>query len=428
MKQKSLAAFIPKVILAVSLLSILICSKALADTNKDEPAWPSWRGQNGDGISKETDWNPKALADGARVLWNVNIGPGYSNVVIQANRLYTMGWGNGESIFYCLDAATGKVLWQTPFFKSTNFPQATPAIDGDRVYGVGTDGMVLCLHAADGKILWTKDLKIDFKATPPSELWAASPVVEGDLLLVNANTRALALDRLTGDFRWGIDDEVPRGSWGSYATPVVGELNGKRYALFFGPSTLNAVDVKSGEKAWSYRHGDAQHPVADPVVVAGKVFLPAPTSGTLLDPAGNTPRIVWSSPQFSTWLPGPIAIDGYLYGTFLAGFSSVSDWTQLKSLNLPFYCIDFKTGSVAWERVMKYVSVMSAAGKLIMLDLNGTLRIAEATPGSYKELSSADVLAGAEKARTFATPPVLCEGRIYCRNFAGDLICIDVSK
>jgi hypothetical protein len=30
--------------------------------------------------------------------------------------------------------------------------------------------------------------------------------------------------------------------------------------------------------------------------------------------------------------------------------------------------------------------------------------------------------------RRFYTPPVLCNGLIYCRNYAGELICIDVRK
>ena len=62
----------------------------------------------------------------------------------------------------------------------------------------------------------------------------------------------------------------------------------------------------------------------------------------------------------------------------------------------------------------------------VMVD--GTLRIAEATSSSYRELSSADVLGGEKRPRIFATPPVLCNGKIYCRNYAGDLICVDVSK
>lgn len=57
----------------------------------DDFDWPGWRGPNGDGISNETDWDPEALAEGAEILWKVDLGMGYSNVAINDNRLYTMG-------------------------------------------------------------------------------------------------------------------------------------------------------------------------------------------------------------------------------------------------------------------------------------------------------------------------------------------------
>jgi hypothetical protein len=52
--------------------------------------------------------------------------------------------------------------------------------------------------------------------------------------------------------------------------------------------------------------------------------------------------------------------------------------------------------------------------------------VAKTSPEGYTELAAVDVLKGAKKARVFPTPPVLCGGRIYCRNYAGDLVCIDV--
>ena len=75
---------------------LIICSFGLytAVCNADEYNWPQWRGPNSDGISNETDWNPEALAGGPKILWKVNLGTGYSNVVIQDDRLYTMGMYN----------------------------------------------------------------------------------------------------------------------------------------------------------------------------------------------------------------------------------------------------------------------------------------------------------------------------------------------
>ena len=74
------------------------------------------------------------------------------------------------------------------------------------------------------------------------------------------------------------------------------------------------------------------------------------------------------------------------------------------------------------------VSLIAADGKLIILEDDGTLHIAKVTPTSYQEISSCDVLEGERKIRHFWTHPVLCNGLIYCRNYPGELICIDVRK
>jgi outer membrane protein assembly factor BamB len=58
---------------------------------------------------------------------------------------------------------------------------------------------------------------------------------------------------------------------------------------------------------------------------------------------------------------------------------------------------------------------------LIVLGEKGKLVIAEATPDGYKELASAQILEG-----KCWTVPVLANGRIYARNAAGDLVCVNV--
>ncbi|MCX6374899.1 MAG: PQQ-binding-like beta-propeller repeat protein, partial [Armatimonadetes bacterium] len=93
--------------------------------------------------------------------WKVDIGFGYSDVVIQNGRLYTMGLVKGKWTFECLDAATGAPNWQQ-VFDSVMEPMSTPCVDGDRVYGLGKDGIVLCLRTSDGKPVWKKSLKDDF--------------------------------------------------------------------------------------------------------------------------------------------------------------------------------------------------------------------------------------------------------------------------
>ena len=81
-----------------------------------------------------------------------------------------------------------------------------------------------------------------------------------------------------------------------------------------------------------------------------------------------------------------------------------------------------------WKKQMNPAQLISASGKLIILEIDGILRIAEAVPSAYIEISSCDVLGGERKPRKFLSYPIPYNGRIYCRNFAGDLVCIDVSK
>ena len=85
-------------------------------------------------------------------------------------------------------------------------------------------------------------------------------------------------------------------------------------------------------------------------------------------------------------------------------------------------CLDFGTGQVRWiEEGIGAGALMAADGKLIVLSERGILIIAGATPERFKPLAQAQVLGG-----KCWTVPVLANGRIYCRNAAGDLVCVDV--
>src|SRR5213080_5012447 len=51
--------------------------------------WPQWRGQNRDGIAKETGLLKKWPANGPSLLWQVkDLGSGYSTPSVAAGRLY----------------------------------------------------------------------------------------------------------------------------------------------------------------------------------------------------------------------------------------------------------------------------------------------------------------------------------------------------
>ena len=67
-------------------------------------------------------------------------------------------------------------------------------------------------------------------------------------------------------------------------------------------------------------------------------------------------------------------------------------------------CLELATGRLVWEKLLS------------------------ASPHGYREICRADVAQEGQPGQKFWTPPVLCGGRIHCRNYRGELVCVEVSR
>jgi outer membrane protein assembly factor BamB len=379
----------------------------------------------------ESDWDPDALAGGPNILWSVDLGKGHSNVAIKDNYLFTMGFQDRENFVYCLNAETGEEIWRYSYeSRSGTFgPQPTPIVEDKYVYALNIEGVLMCLKVKNGKRRWVKDLVNEYDVVEPYYAFSGSPVIEGDLLILTANTSGIALNKKTGKKVWGSDIpletlRLPYGTGPHYTTPVVYDSKGKRHVIISSYIGLHAVDVETGKVFWLYEWEPLRGvQTTDPLVFDKYVFITQydeKYGSVLLEIEGGEPQVLWESLNMESNISSPVLIDGYIYGV------DGGPYPKRGSLQ----CLDAKTGELMWEEKLngKPISLMAADRKLIILDEKGTLYIAEATPASYKEISRCDVLVGEQKFRQFYTPPVLCNGKIYCRNGNGDLVCIDVSK
>jgi len=419
------------------ITAICSCTKPADDAGFD---WPQWRGPDGNGQSRETEWDPASIAT-PKVLWKADIGRGYANVVIQGGRLYTAGLiSNGGFTVFCLDAATGRRIWQRSF-ESRNYPRATPAVDGDSLFVLTMEGLLYGFNSRTGRQRWRKDLVVDYGVLKPYYSFAGSPVVEGDLVLLTANTAGIAVKCETGELAW--DSEPPPreasiSDWNGtdYSTPVLCSLNGAETALLYSWKGLSSVETRSGRILW-------QHPwkhrynlqCADPVVIGNTILLASvwnpdfSRKSIMLDTTSKDPRESWSSPDLVSDITTPVVIDGHIYGCNGSVHQGVDP--DVASLR----CVELATGRLLWEEMLpdpgkrvQQISLSAANDILIVLDDIGTLYTANASPEGFKEIARCDVLKGASRPRAFWTPPVLCNAKIYCRNLAGDLVCIDVSR
>jgi len=373
--------------------------------------WYRWRGPDANGISKETGWSIAWPIEGPKQLWKANVGTGFSSVSVSKGRVYTVGNKEKQDTVYCFDANTGAVLWKHPYAAPLDSkyyeggPSATPTVDGDRVYTLSKRGQVFCFDASTGKVAWSKDLAKELGVKTPTWGFAGSPLVEGNLVIVNLGGAGTALDKATAKVMWTSGKEEA-----GYSTPVPFNSGGERCAALFLAESVAAVRIKDGREIWR-QTWKTSHDVnaADPITDDNNVFISSGYNrgAALLKINAGRPTVAWENKNMRNHFNSCVLLDGQLYGF---------DESELK-------CVEFQTGKAKWtERSLGKGSLMAADGKLIVLGEKGELVVVEATAVSFKPLSRAQVLGG-----LCWSPPVLSNGRIYCRNAKGDLVCLDVS-
>jgi outer membrane protein assembly factor BamB len=385
--------------------------------------WPQFLGPTRNGVSTETGLNGTAGKNGPRVLWQRPVGQGWSGPVVAGELLILFHRLRDNEVVECLGATDGKQQWRfdypTSYVDDFGFdagPRATPLVAGKHVYTLGAEGKMHCLELATGKKLWERDVQTDYQAPKGFFGVATSPVLEGDLLLINIGGKdagIVALNKDTGKEVWKATKDAA-----SYSSPVVATIDGARHALFFTREGIVSLDPANGKvrfsKRWRSRN-NASVNAASPVVVDNEVFFSAcyETGAILLTARKDGFDEIWSNDEsMSNHYATSIYKDGYLYGFH---------GRQEQKANLR--CIEWKTGKVQWTQERFGCGSMIRAGNdLIILSEDGELVLVEATPKGYREKSRAQMLGSACRA-----PIALANGRLYARD-TRKLVCLELKK
>ena len=366
--------------------------------------WPQFRGPQRDGVSRETGLLPEWPADGPAELWTVELGGGYSGIAVSDGRLFTMFSAGGDEFVVALEVASGKELWRVRAgdkFKDMfgDGPRSTPTVDGERVYALGAKGKLLALSAADGKQLWSHDLVEAYGAESPKWGFAASPIVDGDLLLLDVGGSdggsIVAFDKKSGAERWRSQDDTA-----SYSAPIIIEVGGQRQAVFFTATRIVSVDPADGKLLWKKTWKTAYD-----VNAATPVFIPPDrlfissgydVGGAVYKVGATGVEELWRNREMKNKFHTSVLHDDHLYG-----FDEKI-----------FKCIDAATGRMMWQaRDFGHGSLIYADGHLLALGDKGLLGLVEANPEAYREKSRATVLKGKSW-----TPPTLADGKLFVRD------------
>jgi outer membrane protein assembly factor BamB len=397
---------------AVSALAITLGALAVvaqAAPPPYDPSWPCWRGADGTNVSAETGWTTEGAEE---PLFRVAVGRGHSSVAVAGGRLYTQGFdeAQGRDRYVCLDARTGAELWShaVPAELDANShgggTHGTPAVHDGVVYAFERQGVLRAFDAGTGAPRWTRDLVADHGVKATDYGFGSSPLVAGELVVVNAQ-RVIAVERTTGETRWLTDD---LGAY--YSTPALCNVRGRAAVASFDRPGLDLVDLATGERFghFPFVKGQTSVSASTPVVVdASRLFI---SSGyghgaALVDVSGAEPVAIFETRAMRTQLSGCTLVGGHLYGF---------DETILKCLDLD--------GKERWRTRGHGMGALTASdGRLIVLSASGELVIVAAQPEKYVELAKRDVLDGG----SFWATPVLCGGVIYLRSGEGELVALD---
>jgi len=420
--------------------------------------WPCVLGPTHDEVSVETHLTTTFPKTGPNLVWEMNKGEGYAAAVVGQDRLIVFHRVKDDEVIDCLNPANGDRYWRHSYptayldeYGYCNGPRSSPTIAGNAVFAVGAEGKLNCLDLETGAVRWKHDLLKEFKLRQNFFGVGSSPLVEGNVLVVNVGANGgpcvVGFEVGTGKVVWKAGNQ-----WGpSYASPVPATLHGKRRVLVFAGGRSNpptggllCIDPATGttdfEFPWRGTVRDSVN-ASSPVVLGNQIFISEcyGSGGALLDVAADmTAKPAWTNLNFGTHFMSAIVKDGYLYGVDGHGPEDAF-----------LVCVDQKTGKEVWRTQPQWNEtigtgnsarettlglfrcwLMPVDGRVLILGEYGHLVWAELSPKGYREISRAWLFAAGET----WTPPVLSKGLLYLCQSARDpahgtgprLLCYDM--
>ena len=411
------------------LLLSLIITFAVNLTAQD---WYQWRGENRNGIYKESNLNLNWSEKKPALLWTFEqAGAGYSSPVIVENILYCHGGTNSKDFAFALDTKSGTLKWKQILGNlylqdRGNGPRGTITVDGNKLYLIRGGGQIHCLSTDDGKMLWEKDFQKDFGGSLMSGWgFSESPLIDGDLVICSPGGEKgsiIALDKNSGEVVWRCSELTDKSG---YSSAIVADVDGIRQYVQLTEKGIAGVEAKTGRLLWKHDiEGFRVAIIPTPIFHDNKVYITVGYNvGSVLiglsrDGDNIKSEIIYANKNLVNQHGGAVLVNGYVYG-----FSDAHGWV----------CQDFKSGENIWTHRVNDVAkgaVLAVNDKLLLLnERNGLVTIIEASPKGWKEFGRMEFPKRSKEAsaqdKMVWAHPVVSNGKLYLRDHEF-LFCFDL--
>ena len=381
------------------LLAFLAATPSIAED------WPRWRGPTADGVWTETGVLERFSSPQVPIRWRAEVGPGYTSPTVAAGRVFLMdrdvqGARQAERVL-CFDAETGRSVWTHEYdcpYSKIGYqagPRACVTIDGDRAFALGAMGNLHCLDAATGKVQWSHDCNQEYRIDMPIWGIAASPVVDGDLVIVvvgGQDACVVAFDKHDGREVWrALSDRA------QYSTPVLIQQAGVSVLVCWTGDSVSGLSPKSGKVLWRHEFPPNKMPigVASPVVQGDRLFLTSFYDGSLmlrLKQDQPAVEVLWKRTGVSerqtdalhSIISTPVFLGDYVYG--------VDSYGEMR-------CLRAENGDRVWENLTatpksrwSTIHFVQNGDKSWLFNERGELLIGQLMPQGFREISRAKLL------------------------------------
>ncbi len=382
----------------------------------DIPQWPRFRGPNGSGIASD---DIPAVWSQANRHWKVKLpGVGHGSPVVWGGRVFLLVADSttGERRPLCVDAASGKILWQVSVnemphkhHKFNSLASTTPAVDADRVYfSWGTPRkLTVAAYTHDGTPAWERDLG----PVKREQGFACSPIVHDGLVILSNDQEEdcalYALEAATGKVRWKLPREENHSN---YSTPCIFTPPGGKPQVIVSSWRLGVtgVDVSNGRQLWQnsvFALSKSERAIGSPVVagelvIANCAFVNGPKHVVALRPDGASGSMAeaWRLEKTVPHIPSVLAVG-----------ERVFLWNDQGIVT----CAKLASGEVLWQERLAgdtFGSPVCAGRRLFAVDKGGVVTCIAAS-------DKPEVLGRFELGENCQSTPAVAGGRMFIRSW-----------
>lgn len=409
------------------VLAIAAALAALVDAPVAESdVWPQWGGPNRnfvtDAPNLALEWPP----GGPRRIWQRPLGDGFSAIVSDGPRLYTLYRDGENDVAVALDGASGRTIWESryaaPFTETCSqqhgpIPRAAPLVAGDLLITVSAGGLMNAFDRQKGTKLWSRDLIEGSADAVRACGYSTSPMAYKNTILTTVGGKGrgvVAIDAATGQVAWQAHDFQ-----NGYSSPILIDLDGRPELVVFTYGEIAGLNPDTGALEWTHPHpADQGVNVMTPIWGEDRLlFVSSAYNGgsrvLKLSRIGDKVKVeeVWANRRVRIHFSNAVRFGQRIY-------ASNGDFGAA-----PLAAVDVASGETAWrDRSVARSTIVGANGRLVLLDADGQLVIA--TPGDTGLTihAKAQILKGQAW-----TVPTLCGTTLYVRD-RREIMALDLGK